>query len=246
MNANSIHTRIYNLGENVLSFINEHTTSFSEGDILVVTSKILALAESNVAPKNTFADLLKNISDACINTPWATLTLHKDEWRINAGIDESNTKDVLILLPKDSFASAKTIALHIKKKFGLKRFGVIITDTRSTPLRIGTIGKAIGFYGFKPLKSYIGKKDLYGRKSRVTQSNLVDALAGTAVLLMGEGNEQTPLVHIQNAPVSFVSRDVYPIEKILSIHPQKDIFSYLFTSPTVRQKTPKHPPQHHT
>lgn len=239
-----IHTRIFNTGEDILTYIDEYLFSFSEGDILVITSKIVALAENRVATNNELVDLLLHTSDTQVHTPWATLTQHGDEWRINAGIDESNANDTLILLPHDSFASAKMIALYLKKKYSLKHLGVLITDTRSTPLRIGTIGRAIGFYGIKPLKNYIGKMDLYGRKSRVTQSNHIDALAGAAVLLMGEGAEQIPMVHIKNAPVRFIARAPSVIEQNLSISPKNDIFSYVFAATKSHQQSPKHPPHH--
>ena len=138
------------------------------------------------------------------------LTFTDNEWRINAGIDESNAKDKIILLPKNPFETAELIQKKLIKKFNLKRLGILITDTKSLPLRIGTIGKAIGYAGFKPLKNYIGKKDLFGRKSRYTQSNIADALAASAVLIMGEGNEQIPIVIIRNSPIQFISKK-FPI-----------------------------------
>ena len=102
---------------------------------------------------------------------------------------------------------------------------MIITDTRSTPLRVGTLGRAIGYAGIKPLKSYIGKRDLYGRKSRVTISNHVDALAVSAVLTMGEGNERIPLVIIREAPVQFSQNQK---REELNIPAQKDLFSSIY------------------
>nr|MDQ3015055.1 coenzyme F420-0:L-glutamate ligase [bacterium] len=149
-----------------------------------------------------------------------------DGWGINAGIDESNAKNKLILLPQDSFKTAEVLCENFKKHFSLKKLGVLITDTRSMPLRIGTVGKALGYAGFEPLKSYIGKKDLFGRKSRVTQSNVADALAASAVLVMGEGNEQTPMVVIKDAPVIFSNKK----GGSLALPPEGDIFGNVFRS----------------
>jgi F420-0:gamma-glutamyl ligase len=151
-----------------------------------------------------------------------------DGWNINAGIDESNAKEGIVFLPKDAFFSAEMIRSHLKKRFHVKKIGVIVTDTKSLPLRVGTIGRSIGFAGFEPIKSYIGKKDIFGRKSRVTKSNFVDALSAAAVMIMGEGNEKTPIAIIENAPVKFISRPLLAKEKILSISPNKDIFAAVY------------------
>lgn len=112
--------------------------------------------------------------------------------------------------------------------FGIKNLGVIISDTRSAPLRIGTVGRAIGCAGFLPTKSYVGKEDLFGRKSRVTVSNIADALATSAVFMMGEGDEQTPLVIIKDAPVSFTNKPLNEKDKELNLSPEHDIFSYIY------------------
>ncbi len=164
-----------------------------------------------------------------IETPWAALTRSESGWGINAGIDESNAEaGTVILLPKDPFASATRMRRFLKEKYGIRECGVLITDTRSVPLRIGTIGRAIGFAGFAPIRSYVGVKDLFGRESRVTVSNLADALAASAVAVMGEGAEQTPLAVVRDAPVTFMDRHLTEEEMVLSLHPEKDIFAKLY------------------
>lgn len=55
----------------------------------------------------------------------------------NAGVDESNANGKIILLPRDSFKSANALRNYFKKKYSLKNFGVIISDSRSLPLRSG-------------------------------------------------------------------------------------------------------------
>ncbi|HET8575183.1 MAG TPA: coenzyme F420-0:L-glutamate ligase [Candidatus Paceibacterota bacterium] len=106
--------------------------------------------------------------------------------------------------------------------------GILITDSRSIPLREGTIGRALGFSGFEPLKSYVGKKDLFGRKTRVTKSNLADALAAAAVMEMGEGDEQTPLAVIKDALVVFTTKPLSAKAKKLFLDPEKDIFAGVY------------------
>ena len=75
--------------------------------------------------------------------------------------------------------------------------------------------------------SYEGKPDLYGKPFRVTQVNLLDALATAAVLVMGEGAEQTPLAVIHQAPhIDFLTRTPTPEEEAsVVISPEEDLFS---------------------
>ena len=229
MHIEKIKTALFKKGDPLLAFVLHHVPKLENGDVLVITSKIIALAERRVGKIKDKEKLIRKESKEIISTPWAFLTLTSDGWGINAGIDESNADDEIILLPKDPFASAEKLLLKLKAHYKINKLGVLITDTRSVPLRVGTVGRAIGFAGFKPLKSYIGKDDLFGRKSRVTQSNHADALAAASVCVMGEGSEQTPLALIKNAPITFTPRPLPLKAKKLYMLPREDIFSFIFT-----------------
>ena len=134
---------------------------------------------------------------------------------------QSNADGKLILLPKDSFDSANFIRKELKKKFKLKKLGVLITDSRVFPLRAGVIGVAIGYAGFRGIRNYIGKPDIFGKKLRVSKTDIADSLATSAVLCMGEGNEQQPLALIKNAPVEFIEK----VKKSeLYIDPKDDLY----------------------
>ena len=140
----------------------------------------------------------------------------------SAGIDESNGQRYYILWPKNSSKEAKKIAVMLKKRDKIKRFGVIITDSHTTPLRWGTQGISIGFFGIEPLKDYRGKKDIFGRKLKYTQSNIVDSLANLGVLMMGEGKEQTPMVIIRGFKnLRFTNKGTH---RKLVIDPKKDLY----------------------
>ncbi|MEK7116593.1 MAG: coenzyme F420-0:L-glutamate ligase [Patescibacteria group bacterium] len=219
----AIKTPIFKEKDNLKKFINKQIKTLEEGDIVAVTSKIVAMSQGRTGKLNEKEKLIKQNSKKIINTPWVPLTFVDQEWCINAGIDESNAKNKIILLPKDPFGVAKQIQKNLKKRFSLKKLGVIITDTKSMPLRVGTIGKPIAYAGFNPLKSYIGKKDLFGRKSRLTQSNIADALAASAILVMGEGDEQIPMVIIKGAPVEFINKKIK-----LAHPPETDIYAWLY------------------
>lgn len=223
-----IKTPVFKVNQSLINFIKFNVKELSEGDVLVITSKIVALAEGRVGKIEDKEQIIKSEAKEIIKTSWADLTLSERGWEINAGVDESNADEGLILLPKDSWQSAEKLQTELKEMFGIKNLGVIISDTKSIPLRIGTVGRVIGCAGFLPIKSYVGEKDLYGRKSRVTISNIADALATSAVLMMGEGDEQTPLAIIKNAPVSFTDKSLNKKDKELNLSPEQDIFSYVY------------------
>ncbi|MCL4200452.1 coenzyme F420-0:L-glutamate ligase [Patescibacteria group bacterium] len=174
--------------------------------VIVVTSKIVSLCEGRVV-KVGEADkdeLIKQESDQYIPTSMSplgvTLTVTRNLLVPSAGIDESNGNGYYILWPKDPQASAVSLRSYLAKKHGLTHLGVLITDSRTTPMRWGTTGIALSYSGFAGINDFIGKPDLFGRKMEMTMVNVADGLAAAAVLAMGETNEQTPLAIISDAP----------------------------------------------
>lgn len=96
----------------------------------------------------------------------------------------------------------------LKKRFGLQNIGVVITDSKTTLLRWGTSGVCLAHSGFAALNSYIGAPDIFGHELKVTKANIADAVATAAVLVMGEGSEQTPLATVEDVPfVHFLRRN---------------------------------------
>ncbi len=203
-----IKTRIFLEGESLPDFIEKYIPRLKENSVLVVTSKIVALAEKRTAPNDlkTKVRLIKSESQFALATKWVWLTL-KDGFVIaNAGIDESNANGKLILLPKDSYKAAAKIRTEMKKRYGVKNLAVILTDSRIWPLRAGVTGVALGYAGLKGLKDYRKLTDLFGRGFKFETVSVVDSLAAAAVITMGEGDECIPLAVIENAPVEFVER----------------------------------------
>ena len=157
------------------------------------------------------------------------LTIKNNLLAPTAGIDESNAKGYYILWPKRPYQAAKEIGQFLKKEFGLKEVGVVITDSRCTPGRVGTTGIALSYFGFEPLKDYRGQEDLFQRELKMTQSNLVDGIAAAAVVCMGEGCEQTPLALIENVSfIKFISQG--PDQKEIEMKREKDMFYPLLRS----------------
>ncbi|MGH9878601.1 MAG: coenzyme F420-0:L-glutamate ligase, partial [Nitrososphaerales archaeon] len=82
-----------------------------------------------------------------------------------------------------------------------KKVGIVITDSRLMPTRIGTIGIAIAVAGFEPVQDLRGTKDLFGNTLRVTLKATADSIATAANMIMGESSEAIPIVLVRNMDV---------------------------------------------
>ena len=105
------------------------------------------------------------------------------------------------------------------------------------PLRAGVTGVAIAHSGFRALNDYIGTMDVFGHALRMTQVDVADALAAAAVLVMGEGSEQTPLAILGDLSfVTFQERNPSAEElQQLRMDPNDDLFAPLLQGVTWRQ-----------
>lgn len=206
MNVKPIKTNLFKPKQDLFEFIVKNIPKMKDKSVLSISSKIVALSENRVVPNKNKTKLIKQESEFAINTKIAWLTI-KDNMIIPfAGIDESNASGNLILLPKDCYKTAKTLRAKLKKHYRVKNLGIIITDSFIVPLRRGVFAFAVGYAGFKGVRNYIGKKDLYGRKMKMEQLNIADILASTGALNMGELAEKQPLAIIENAPIVFCEK----------------------------------------
>ena len=223
-----IKTRIFKKGENLLDFIIFSTPKILDGDILIITSKIVALSENRTVSytdEKSIEKIIRKESQFAMKTKYVWLTIKDNMVLPSAGIDKSNANGKIILLPKNSFESAKKIRKFLLKYFKIKNLGVIITDSRTLPLRAGVVGVAVGYAGFKGVRNYIGSRDLFNRILKFSRTDVADSLATSAVLLMGEGNECQPLAIIKKAPVVFTNK---LNTKELYIDPKEDMYQPLF------------------
>ncbi len=199
-----IQTRIFRAGEDLAAFTDEHLpdTEALEGAILAVTSKIVSLAENRLVPKGTISK--KNLieREAEVNLGeigyGSILTIKEGHFIASAGIDESNSEDGhFILYPEDPFASARQLGLHLRRRLTSSQTGVLLTDSRTTPLRLGVTGISLAHWGFRGLLNKVGEKDLFGSPLQMTKVNVADSLGAAATLLMGEADESQPLALIR-------------------------------------------------
>lgn len=193
--------------QSLSDFLDRSLVSLSENSLVVITSKVVALCEGRfIAKTNSITDDLISIeADYYLpkdSSPYGVpLTIRDNTFVARAGIDASNTDGVYSLLPIDSYATARMVRKYLIERFRVNNIGVIISDSHSLPLRRGVTGVAIGWSGFVGLKGYENTPDIFGH-AFTTHTNIVDALATSAVLAMGEGAEQTPLAVITD--ISFV------------------------------------------
>ena len=223
-----IKTKVFTENENLITFINHYVKRLKDKSVVVVTSKIVALAEGRTAIIETVEtkhNLIRQESEVVIPTRHVWLTVKDGMVMASAGIDESNANGKLIMLPKDSYKIAAKLRQQLMARHHLKHLGVLITDSRTMPLRSGITGVSLGYAGFRGIKDYRGTRDIFGRTLEITQANIPDALSALAVMLMGEGNERVPMVVARNVPgVRFTARNYY---RNFVIAPKTDLYAPL-------------------
>jgi coenzyme F420-0:L-glutamate ligase len=223
-----IKTDIFREGDDLASFIVANLKKLKENSILVITQKIVSLAEGRVVEivdETTKEQIIRQESQYVMRTKYAWLTIRDGMVTSAAGVDESNANEKLILLPKNSFMTAEDLRMRLMKRYKLKKLGVLITDSRLLPLRAGIVGVALGYAGFKGLEFHKGKADIFGRPIKSARTDVADSLAAVAVLAMGEGDEKRPLAIIEDADVEF--KDIIN-QKELLIDIRDDRYQPLF------------------
>ncbi|HEX2486981.1 MAG TPA: coenzyme F420-0:L-glutamate ligase [Nitrososphaeraceae archaeon] len=214
--------KMFNLFETLISAKYE----FKDGDILVLSSKFVSMSEGSIVdlrkirPSSKAKNLAKNYqmnpsfvevvireSDVIFGgLPGFLLTIKNGILAPNAGIDKSNIpSNYVICLPIDPFISAENLRMEFLIRSGIK-VGIVISDSRLMPTRIGTTGVAIGCSGIEPVEDQRGKKDLFGHIMKFTLKATADALATIGTFVMGESNEAVPLVVIRGSNISFTDR----------------------------------------
>lgn len=212
--------------DNIYDLLRRFLPRLREEDILVITSKILGIHQGRCIKikEDTLEErdkLIMQEADWYIprqkrkGMHWH-LTIKDYTLIADAGIDRSNGLGYYILWPKNTKKLIREIRAFLKKKYHLKKLGIIVVDSHLVPQRAGTMGISTAFFGFEPLIDYRGKPDIFGRKLKYTRANIVDSLAAISALLIGEGNEQTPMLLIRGLKfIKFTNRDtshklVYP------------------------------------
>lgn len=220
------------------------------GDVLVVTSKLLSRAEGRfvelpkVAASSRAIQLaqrvgkdprlvelvLRESSAVSRAAPGVLVVRHRLGMVVaNAGIDSSNAMPPdappdsgpwALLLPESPDASAAAIRARLEST-ARARIGVIISDSFGRPFRLGSVGVAIGVSGLPPLWDQRGERDLFGRALEQTITALGDQLATVADLVAGQAAEGRPLVLIRG--LHFAPSEQGAIS--ISRRPEEDLYA---------------------
>lgn len=179
--------------------------TLEEHDVIALSTKVVAIGEGRcVLKEGTDIDALARAeSDVYLErseTPGGFVmhTVTNGILMANAGIDPF--ADHFVLWPENPKKAAEELLAWFRKEYEIQNLYLVLTDSRSVFLRRGVIGMAVAWAGFEPLYDNRVREDLLGYPSGGSQTNIPDSLAASAVYVMGEANEGTPLVRIRNAP----------------------------------------------
>lgn len=189
------------------------------GAVIVISAKIVSILEGNMTnlEKISFEELVRREADEVISEVEGHFLTRKTGILIpNAGVDKSNAPEgFAIPWPKNPQKTAETLRSTLLKEFKVENLGVIIADSRVTQGRRGTTGVAIAWSGFVGVADERGMEDLFGKPLQITQLAVADNLATSALCIMGEAAECTPIVVIENAPVTFTDAKTDPLEGVM-------------------------------
>ena len=201
-------------------------TTLHDGDVLVVTQKIVSKAENryvdlaSIEPGAEALDLaqrcrkdarlvelvLRESSAVLRVAPNVLITRHRlGHVMANAGVDQSNLSrsgEPVLLLPKDPDASAQRLREQLQQHYGIK-LAVLISDSFGRPWRLGVCGVCIGCAGLRPLVDLRGTPDRSGRALQITEIAVADQLCGAAALVGGEASEGRPVVLVRGVPQDY-------------------------------------------
>jgi F420-0:gamma-glutamyl ligase len=204
-------------GDNLADLICENANDIEDKDIIVIASTIVSKAigltfrEEDLIPSAEaerisklngkdprFVQAILNESiEVLTETPFMLVRNKNGHVCINAGIDASNVgSDFLLKLPEKPDTCAAEIGKAIEEKTQ-KKISIIITDTNGRAFKEGQTNVAIGLYNIKPIRAWIGEKDLYGKVLEISEEAVVDEIAGAANLIMGEGGFGYPAVIVR-------------------------------------------------
>lgn len=235
MRVEAIKTHKIDKDDAISKILDQYIKTIEDEDIIVITSKILSIVQGRFVQKDSINKRLLVYQEADLvletnSNPYNLyLTIKNNVLIPSAGIDESNVDGHYVLYPENIQETAAWIWEYLKKRHNIQKLGIVITDSHTTIMRRGVTGIALGWCGFEALYSYINKLDLCGNPLRVTQVNILDSLATAAVFVMGEGNEQTPLAIIRDAPkISFLNRvPTVEEQKAIVISMEEDLYAPL-------------------
>ncbi|OAT70782.1 F420-0--gamma-glutamyl ligase [Mycobacteroides immunogenum] len=183
-------------GDDVAAAIAEAAAWVRDGDVIVITSKIISKAEGRIVAAPTDPEARDALRRKLIESESVRVLARKGKTLITentigivqaaAGIDASNVDTAeLVLLPTDPDASAAAVRSALAQRLGAD-VAVVITDTMGRAWRNGQTDAAIGAAGIPVLYGYAGAKDKHGNELQVTEVAIADEISAAADLVKGK------------------------------------------------------------
>ena len=184
----------------------------ADGDVLVVTSKIVSKAEGRLAPVPVDEGPERDAArEAVLEKETVRTVARRGPVRIvqtrhgfvmaAAGIDASNVdREHLVLLPDDPDASARRLRATLRERHG-RDVAVLVSDTMGRPWRLGLTDVALGAAGIEALRDYRGERDAYGNELSITQMAVIDQLCSAAELVKNK-RDQVPVAVVRGLAVT--------------------------------------------
>ena len=166
-----------------------------DGDVVVVTSKVVSKAEGRLVPVPDGVDR-EQVRRQAVDDETVRVVARRGSTVIAqdrrglvlaaAGVDASNVRsDEVALLPVDPDASARALRDRLGALTGC-RVAVVVSDTLGRPWRVGQVDQAIGVAGLAPVRDARGTTDSHGAVLEVTEIAVADELASAAELVKGK------------------------------------------------------------
>ena len=215
--------------DDLLAVLDEALPTLEERDVVLVTSKVVAIHEGRCVEKS-MADkelLTRQEAEAFMESDVTgktlPLTIKHRALLYRGGVDEGNSGAYCTLLPEDPMRSAVKLRDHLLQKFSLQELGVIITDSVVLPLRAGVSSISIGHAGIVMHVPHASDQtDLFNEPVAPTSTNTVDSLAAASALLCGEADQSTPVVIARGVPtVQFTDQ---PDDVAMNVDPKRDLY----------------------
>ena len=174
-------------GSDLSALIADAAPDLRDGDILVVTSKIVSKAEGRVVAMPREQAIEAETARVVARRGATTIAQTRHGLVLAAaGVDESNTAPgTVVLLPEDPDESARRLRKALQARTG-RTVGVVITDTMGRPWRAGQTDNAIGAAGVVPVRDHRGEADTFGNILEVTVAAVADEIAAAADLVKGK------------------------------------------------------------
>jgi coenzyme F420-0:L-glutamate ligase / coenzyme F420-1:gamma-L-glutamate ligase len=193
-------------GDDLAALITAAAPWLADGDVLVVTSKVVSKAEGRLVEVPAAGPERAAAREAALRAETARPVASRGNTRIvqthhgfvmaSAGIDASNVdSEHLVLLPVDPDASARRLRSELRERYGLD-VAIVVSDTMGRPWRSGLTDVALGAAGIDALHDYRGELDAYGNELHLTQMAVIDELAAAAELVKGK-YDQVPVAVVR-------------------------------------------------